>query len=322
MTKSEFCRELMETIPEYLPEAERQGLDLTLQQVVKINDQVLNGLLFKRDDRNAAPTFYLDDAYRDHEQGMSVDVIADNLARAYMETKDLGPVSMENVTEDMSYDSIRDQITLRLVEVKRNRQFLQDRPYMNVGNGLAVICDIQISDRNGAGLVSITNDLMEHNGYDRRQLFENAMEDAWHNAPPTLRDMQASLFGSFSENLLESSSPVAPEDKAMMYVLSNSECQYGAAAMFYPGVQEKIAENLGEGYYALPSSLHEYLIVPESSGIDPREMAKMVSEANRTESVVQPKDVLSDNVLHYDREARHLDNLPFNHQQDARMEAR
>ena len=37
MTKSEFCRELMETIPEYLPEAERQGLDLTLQQVVKIN---------------------------------------------------------------------------------------------------------------------------------------------------------------------------------------------------------------------------------------------------------------------------------------------
>ena len=173
-----------------------------------------------------------------------------------------------------------------------------------------------------SGKVMYNGENIWEEGYDRRQLFENAMEDAWHNAPPTLRDMQASLFGSFSENLLESSSPVAPEDKAMMYVLSNSECQYGAAAMFYPGVQEKIAENLGEGYYALPSSLHEYLIVPESSGIDPREMAKMVSEANRTESVVQPKDVLSDNVLHYDREARHLDNLPFNRQQDARMEAR
>ena len=322
MNKSEFCRELMEMIPEYLPETERQGLDLSLHQVIKVNDQVLSGIIFKHEARVSAPTFYLDDAYSDHESGMSMELIADNIAKAYMQAKDLGPVSVEAMTDRMSYDSIRDQIALRLVEVKRNRQFLQDRPYMNVGNGLAVICDIQVSDRNGARLVSITNDLMGHNSYDRRELFENAMQDAWHNAPPTLRDMQASLFGSFSENLLESNMPVSQEDKAMMYMLSNSECQYGAAAMFYPGVQEKIAENLGESYYALPSSLHEYLIVPESSGIDPREMAKMVSEANRTESVVQPKDVLSDNILHYDREARHLDNLPFNRQQEARMEAR
>ncbi|OLR55392.1 hypothetical protein BHK98_04500 [Hornefia porci] len=320
MNSTEFCREMMNKIPEFIPMDARAGLELSMQEVVKVNDQVLHGLVFRQETRNAAPTFYLDDAYRDHERGMSMDLIADNIAKAYMETKDMGPVSMERMPMEMPYESIREQITMRLVEVKRNRQFLQDRPCMNVGHGLAVALDIQISDENGAGLVSITNDLMEHNGYDRRELFENAMADAWRNAPPTLRDMQSSLFGIGGDNILDNTGSVASEDKAMMYVLSNSECRYGAAAMFYPGMQEKIAESLGEGYYALPSSLHEYLIILESFGLDPAELTKMVREANRNEGVVSPKDVLSDQVLHYDREAKHLDNVPMGRDKESRME--
>ena len=322
MTKTEFIREMMEKIPEYIPESAREGLNLSLQQVVKVNDQVLNGVVFRTNDEAAAPTIYLDDAYKDAERGMPTDMIAQNIASAYMDSKDLAPMQSEASPESLNYDKIRDQITMRLVEMKRNRQFLQDRPYMNVGHGLALTCDIQISGRGGAGIVSITNDLMKQSGYDKRQLFENAMADAWHNAPPTLRDMQASLTGIGDDNLLDAAEPVRDSDKAMMYVLTNGDGQYGAAAMFYPGMQERIAENLGESYYALPSSLHEYLIVPESAGIDPEQLASMVRDANRTESVIQPKDVLSDQVLHYDREAKFLENLPLQKEMDTRMEAR
>ena len=283
---------------------------------------MLHGLVFKSKDSAAAPTIYLDDAYRDHERGMPAGMIAQNIAAAYMDCRDAEPVRGNLIPEELSYENIRDQITMRLVEVKRNRQFLQDRPYMNVGHGLALTCDIQLRGEDGTALASITNDMLEQNGYDKRQLFENAMADAWKNAPPTLRDMQASLFGMGGDNLLETDAEIPHEDKAMMYVLTNGDGQYGAAAMFYPGMQEKISDNLGEGYYALPSSLHEYLIIPESAGIDPKEMAKMVSEANRSESVVAPKDVLSDQVLHYDREAKFLENLPMQRQMDSRVEAR
>lgn len=312
----------MGTIPEYIPESARDGLELSVQKVVKVNDQVLHGLMFKNKDSNAAPTIYLDDAYRDYKRGMPAGMIAQNIAAAYMECRDAEPLRSNMIPEELSYEKIRDQITMRLVEVKRNRQFLQDRPYMNVGHGLALTCDIQLRGGDGTAIASITNDMLEQNGYDKRQLFENAMADAWKNAPPTLRDMQASLFGMGTGNLLETDAEVPHEDKAIMYVLTNGEGQYGAAAMFYPGMQQKIADNLGEGYYALPSSLHEYLIIPESAGIDPKEMAKMVSEANRSESVVAPKDVLSDQVLHYDREAKFLENLPAQKQMDSRMEAR
>ena len=134
--------------------------------------------------------------------------------------------------------------------------------------------------------------------------------------------MQDSLFGSGGGNLLEQTEPVAPGDKAMMYVLSNNESQYGAAALFYPGMQERIADTLEEGYYALPSSLHEYIIVPESSGVEPEQLAMMVKEANRSESVIAAKDVLSDQVLHYDREAKHLEGLSLQKEKDDRMEVR
>jgi hypothetical protein len=69
-------------------------------------------------------------------------------------------------------------------------------------------------------------------------------------------------------------------------------------------VKEKAAEMIGSGYYVLPSSIHECILVPESAGINEKELCDMVKQANR--SVVEPKDVLSDNVYHYDKDSRDL----------------
>ena len=44
------------------------------------------------------------------------------------------------------------------------------------------------------------------------------------------------------------------------------------------------------------------LIIPDSAGIDRGELAEMVKQANQ--SVVEPKDVLTDNVFHYDRDEK------------------
>lgn len=148
MNSAEFCREMMNRVPEYIPEEARLGLDLSLQQVVKVNDQVLHGLVFRSEGVNAAPTIYLDDARREHEKGMPMDLIAGNIAKAYMDSRDQAPPAYE-FAPDLPYESIRDNITMRLVEVRRNRQFLQDRPYMNVGHGLAVTLDIQFEGNGG-----------------------------------------------------------------------------------------------------------------------------------------------------------------------------
>ncbi|WP_442862991.1 DUF5688 family protein [Blautia sp.] len=71
---------------------------------------------------------------------------------------------------------------------------------------------------------------------------------------------------------------------------------YGAAALFLPGIIERIHERLGEPFFAIPSSIHEFLIIPESSGVTMSVLNSMCREANQT--VVRYNEILSDNVLY------------------------
>ena len=75
--------------------------------------------------------------------------------------------------------------------------------------------------------------------------------------------------------------------------------------MFYPDVKEKAAEIIGGDYYILPSSCHEVILVPDTLEVKAKDLCEMVKEANRT--VVEDKDILSDNVYHYSKDERRLD---------------
>ena len=57
-------------------------------------------------------------------------------------------------------------------------------------------------------------------------------------------------------------------------------------------------EELGENYYIMPSSIHEVLLVKESTGLTPDEMKRMVHEVNVSE--VRPEELLSFKVFRYD----------------------
>ena len=72
----------------------------------------------------------------------------------------------------------------------------------------------------------------------------------------------------------------------------------GGTALFYPGIQQKISEIFRSGYYILPISIHEVLIIPDAYSPDTRHLQDMLINGNRT--VVDGVDVLSDKVLHYD----------------------
>ena len=47
--------------------------------------------------------------------------------------------------------------------------------------------------------------------------------------------------------------------------------------------------------------------VPDTAGIDAKELSDMVKQANRT--VVDEKDILSDNVYHYSKDTRAFDKV-------------
>lgn len=302
MTRNEFMEEIKNEVLSRLPEQLKEDLNIQEVTITKTNDQKHHGLTFRKGEAEAAPTLYLDEAFERFNAGEDIQRLAAEVADAYR-----GTIGMERPqTMDLSFDQVKENLTLRLLDISRNREYLSQTPYMTVGHGLAMVCDIKMEDgRDGSWRATITQDMLEHENYDKRELFVAAMENAPNIDPPILVDMNQALFSREGNNLMVREGQIERDDISPMYVLSNESGMLGSAALYYPQTREKIAEVLGDSYSVLPSSVHEVLIVPDSAGIDTKDLCSMVREANR--SVVEAKDVLSDTVLHYDRERGSLE---------------
>lgn len=80
-------------------------------------------------------------------------------------------------------------------------------------------------------------------------------------------------------------------------VVTTTTCIHGAAAILYPETDEKIRQHDGfeKGYYIIPSSIHELLVVPKTYISDADALKEMVVDINKNE--VEPDDVLSNNIF-------------------------
>ena len=312
MDVKKFINIIKEELPDFLPEEVYQDLTIDYVEVSKMNDQKLHGLTFRPKGSDAAPTLYVDDLYERHQNGEDIGFLLVDLANRY-EAARHAPTPPDI---DISWDKVRDNLSFRLLEKSRNADFLSNMTYADVGNGLALIVDINMpGDRDGDWRIAVNHGVMEALGVDKETLFFTAMDDALVNDPPVLTDMTQALFSSDKENLLDRSAPMDPSEVGGMYVLTTESGNLGACALFYPDVQDKAAELMGSGYYVLPSSTHECILVPDTAGHNEKDLCALVKEANRT--VVEPKDVLSDNVYHFDKDSRQLTKVAADRERDS-----
>lgn len=314
MNKTEFINYEAGKIHDLIAEKYSGSVEVRPTTVVKVNDQRLSGLSISFDGGSVCPAIYLDDAFDAYANGTEPDRIAEKIAAQSLEAavNDLHAEGPEGLTE------LSDKrLSLRLLEASRNREFLKDIPYMEVGNGLVLICDVRFQE-NAKGCYSavVNNGLLQLMGRDKEDVFRQAISESWETDRPTLYSMSSKLFRGNAPNLFDSPEPA----EAQMYILSNTSSIHGAAALYYPDVQQKISEILGENYYALPSSTEEFIIAPQSLGIGPKEFTDMVRDANST--VVEPGQVLSDSVLKYDRDSGKLYDVTVGRELESRVSER
>ena len=97
----------------------------------------------------------------------------------------------------------------------------------------------------------------------------------------------------FPENLLDKEDCGSEE----MLILTNKSQTFGASSLFLPGVIDKIHACLGTGFYAIPASIHEFIIVSDSKDVTIEDLSNICEEANET--IVAQKDILSDHVMYF-----------------------
>lgn len=245
-----------------------------LYTVTKNNGTRRTGILFKQEDSNLAPTIYLEEFYQKYLKGQQVPDLADSICSIYQEIRVKKTCDCQNLFD---FNHVKEHIVYKLIRRDANEELLKQIPYEPFLD-LAVVYYIQIDNtRFGSAAIQIRNEHLRYWRVEKEEIRRLAGKNT-----PRIYPVQIQQIVRF------------------MYVATNEQCSLGAAVMRYPDFREKVRGMIGEGFYILPSSIHEVILVPESFGMEPERMAEMVKEINQTG--VAPEEVLSDSVYYFDGE--------------------
>ncbi len=194
--------------------------------------------------------------------------------------------------------TIQRQLAVRLTNAIWDAKVLEEMPFAEVAPGLAMYCEvIATSDKGHQWRTRISKERMQDWGLDRKELIEDAIRSSIQERPPTLLVYEDD--GIRTENLLIQTEAL-PMRSNSMYILTTQDFLFGAVALFYPGVQERLSVLMGGSYYAIPSSIHEFIILPDDEIYTHEFLIRMLLSANR--DVVDPKDQLAESLYYFNAE--------------------
>ena len=303
MMNYEIFKEVVaEKFMDYMPE-QYQGMRLRVEPVNKVN-KVLDGitLVGSGAGRNVSPTLYINHMYEHYLETENLQEVLQSAARrmdmAFKEMPEVGDVNLE---------SAKDNIVFQVINTLQNEDMLRDMPHREFQDLSIIYRWVVKMDENGIQSSAIRNNLAEQLGMNEEQLFKCAVENTRRIFPPTVKSMNDVIREMFISDgmpaeVADMMIGEMPEDK-MMWVISNDRGINGAGSMLYEDNLHKLAMKLETDLYILPSSVHECIAVSTNVG-DPYELAEMVSEINMGQVALE--DRLSNQVYHYDKDARRL----------------
>ncbi len=255
-------------------------------------------LTLRHSSRKISPNIRIDDLFSTYKKGfMGIEEIARQISEAYN-----GMSGDTSGLEDLYSDpeKLKDKIIYRLINFERNSDMLGSCPHFRILDLAMIFClSVSISG-DETGTIRIDDKLASIIGMDADKLLSYALK----NTPK----IYAYSYEKLDELLLKiMDKKGVPEEMfppfiggdalhTPMSVLTNNHEYYGASSMLYPGVLEKIRDELNQDFYIIPSSVHEVIIVP-SSHTDSMHLRDMLEDVNKT--IVPPEEILSDNIYRY-----------------------
>ncbi len=291
MSFDEFKQEILNRKAEYLTK-EMENAQVQITTVTKLNNSY-EALVIRTPENTVGVSVNLDDLYKDSIGGMN-DVI-----RKMRDTIDsLEYDAIRKLTESennlLNYSDVKESLFIRCSNTERNALFLETCPHQDMG-GVVLTVHVGLSwepDSIPNYSAVVTNDMLRSWNITEEKLFTDARENTQKRLPVKMGRLSDFLMQAADTNEL-----ILPDDGPDIFVLTNGNGYFGASAAFYPDVLTKIHEGLGN-YFMLPSSVHEWLIVPEDMEMNVAELERMVRDVNRYE--VSEADFLSDDVYHFD----------------------
>ncbi len=294
-----FKEIVVEKFKDYLS-PEYKDLKLTVSEVNKVNKNLDALSLYDSSGKqNISPMIYINDMYESYCRNEDLQTVLEGYATQMNKgLRDSSKIANINI------EDAKDNIVFQLVNTLQNEELLKEVPHREFED-LSIIYRWVISlDESGIRSSVITNDFTKKLGMDENGLYRCAAENTKRILPPTVKSMNEVIREMFEKDGMgEMAEIVLDGVPDTMWVISNSKGVNGASSMLYDDTLHKLASDIEDDLYLLPSSVHEFIAVPAELG-EPNELAEMVNEINMDQ--VSLEERLSNQVYHYDKDTRKL----------------
>lgn len=264
-------------------------------EVSKLQGQSYSGVSIKHDDSAISTSVNLEQFYGMYQDGSSYENVLQEIADAVV----TGFASVPDVDIGMlsDYESMKQHLTAQIVGAKNNSDKLKDVPHQMMED-MAVVYRFQVGEvSSGQASILITNQMLELYGITQEQLHQDALEMSQRNEPVSIKNMDEIIY-EMSDGFMGS----IENPESALWVATNESRFNGASVIAYPDFMERAAQQLDGGFYLLPSSIHETLLISDAFGMKAKELKEMVTQINAAE--IRPEEKLTDNAYHYDADAK------------------
>lgn len=271
--------------------------------VEKLNNEGYDAVTVTPAESNIGVTLNVEAFHKAYEDGASMSEVVSRASDTVIRGFENQP--MVDVASLMDYEQMKDKLVMEVVSTETNAEMLASVPHHEMEDMSVVYRFVIDSNEDGRATILATNNMIEAMGVTPEQLHEDALKNAPELKPAVITGMSevmAEMMGMSPEEMAMMGMPTDPADE-QMYVATVPDKIHGAGVLAYQDFMDQASDRIGGGsFFILPSSVHEVLIVPDNGQMSLHELESMVREVNATQ--VAPEDKLTDNVYHYDAEAK------------------
>ena len=259
-----------------------------------------DGLIIRKTGENTAPSLEFEMLYKDYvNSGEKFDRVMYAVSTSAVDALNKASALEAFTLDVLDYESVKKRLFLRVVNSKTRMLAETSMPSRKILD-LVLTCYILKANQGDSFELScilpVTDDMLKVYGVSEEKLFADTFENSPKIMPARVSPL-VSILGELSGN------EIPDQDGLPLYVVTNEKMVNGASALFYPGVMEQVSEELKGSFYAIPSSVHEFLVLPDYETNDEGDPLKNMINSVNNEFVV-PGERLGEGSYYYDVNTR------------------
>lgn len=308
-TREEFDKFVEHNIKSHLP-LEYQNAETIRRTAYKENIGERSMLEVRGEGETIASLHSLDDAFEAYQENNDIFTVMEKLAERieYRQERKAKIEEKADLRNLLDYTFVKERLQMRLYDPAANPD-IEEKRVVSELEDYAITYRINLGDiEEFSASVAVTKQMQNAWSISTEQLHQDALRvNAEWNQPMLLDMLDYVMDGLFGNGEMHNLINQESLDKYSAYVLTNTKIEYGAAVITDSVLMEKIGQMLGTDYVLLPSSVHEFIIVPDTMKVgNLKDLKQFIDQVNLTE--VAPEDRLSNKILYYDRTTGRLEN--------------